>query len=37
MKSEQLELAIRLVKSASEDLTAAIGGSIPGSGTDLLE
>lgn len=29
MKGEQLELAIRLVKSACEDLTAAIGGSIP--------
>jgi IclR family KDG regulon transcriptional repressor len=31
MKSEQLELAIRLVKSAAADLTSAIGGSIPGS------
>lgn len=31
MKGQQLELAIRLVKSASENFTAAIGGSIPGS------
>jgi IclR family KDG regulon transcriptional repressor len=29
MKNEQLKLAIRLVKSTAEDLTAAIGGSIP--------
>jgi IclR family transcriptional regulator, KDG regulon repressor len=35
MKNEQLALAIRLVKSAAEDLTAAIGGSIPGSSANL--
>ncbi|UQR66680.1 IclR family transcriptional regulator [Bradyrhizobium sp. C-145] len=29
MKAEQLELAIRLVKSAAADLTSAIGGSSP--------
>ncbi|SFJ51793.1 transcriptional regulator, IclR family [Bosea sp. OK403] len=34
MNAGQLELAIRLVKSASEDLTAAIGGSVPGSSAD---